>query len=146
MISTTYLSTATGRWDAEALEDLLEVSRRNNADADITGVLLYSGESFLQTLEGPAETVDAVMARVNDDTRHRNVEVLRRDEIEERAFAGWSMGFREVPLERMDAIPGFTDYLRTGRLEGAETRGSAVTTLHRVFRDQMRDPLQPGGR
>lgn len=145
MITTTYLSTATGRWTAEALEDLLAVSRANNAEANVTGVLLYAGESFIQTLEGPAEAVDAVMARVGEDGRHKNVYVLRRDEVDDRAFEGWSMGFRELPQERLQDVPGFTDYLRTGHIDGASTRSTAVETFHRVFRDQMRGPLHPGG-
>lgn len=142
MISTTYLSSSSTPWTSDALEALLAQSRSSNAADDVTGVLLYSGGSFLQTLEGPAAAVDAVMARVQADPRHTGVDVLRREDIGEREFAGWSMGFRQLPADRVDDIPGFTDYLRTGHVEGATAR-HAVDTFHRMFRDQMADPLQP---
>lgn len=142
MISTTYLSATSVRWTPAALEELLEQSRTSNADVEVTGVLLYSGGSFIQTLEGPEDAVDDVMARVQADPRHTGVEVLRRDEVAARSFAGWSMGFRQLPAERADTIPGFTDYLRNGHVDGA-TAGRAVETFHRMFRDQMGDPLQP---
>lgn len=143
MISTTYLSSATDVWSIKALEELLERCRLNNAEAGITGVLLYAGGNFIQTLEGPSETVDRVMEKVRKDPRHKGVYVLRRDEITERDFAGWSMGFRQIRADQAIEIPGFTDYLRTGQVEGASGRQRAVVTFHRVFRDHMREPFQP---
>lgn len=143
-ISITYLSSATGTWTPAALEDLLEQCRTNNAADGVTGVLLYAGGSFVQTLEGPAEAVDAVMAKVRQDPRHRDVDVLRRGEVAERSFADWSMGFRQVPEQRLHEVPGFTDYLRTGHVESAVARDDAAATIHRLFRDQMRDPLTRG--
>ena len=145
MISTTYLSAAHELWSGEQLERLLAGSRTSNAEAGITGVLLYSGGNFVQTLEGPAEAVDATMAKVLDAPRHKDVYVVRREEIAERAFAGWSMGFRQVPAERAAEIPGFTDYLRTGTIEGETARRHAATSFHRVFRRHIREADQPWG-
>lgn len=142
MISTTYFSSATGPWSTEELEELLKLCRTNNAEARITGVLLYSDGNFIQTLEGPVEAVDRVMEMVGKDPRHNNVHVHRRAEITERDFSGWSMGFRQVPLEQASELPGFTDYLRTGQVEGAAGRQHAVATFHRVFRAHMREPFR----
>lgn len=145
MISTTYLSSATELWTDEELQRLLAESRANNAEVGVTGVLLYSGGNFIQTLEGPPDAVDDLMARVSEDPRHKDVYVVRRDEITDRAFAEWSMGFRQVSHDQALEIPGFTDYLRTGEIEGATSRRHAATTFHRVFRDHVRDAGQPWG-
>lgn len=138
MISVTYLSSAIRQWSEDELEALLRDVRAKNARVDVTGILLYSGGSFLQTLEGPEAAVDDVMAKVVDDPRHRDVLVVHRDNISDRMFAGWSMGFREISPDRAQEIPGFTQYLSTGRVDGAATRRHAALTFHRVFRERLR--------
>lgn len=139
MISVTYLSSAAEVWADEELVDLLRTARDENARREVTGVLLYSGGNFIQTLEGPDEAVDEVMAKVVEDPRHGGVLVVRREPIDERDFPDWSMGFRHVSADEVTAIPGFTDYLRTGRVEGASTRQHAAATFHRIFRRHVHD-------
>lgn len=139
MISVTYLSSAAEVWADEELVDLLRHARGENVRRDVTGVLLYSGGNFIQTLEGPEESVDEVMAKVVEDPRHEGVLVVRREPIDERAFPEWSMGFRRVAADEAEEIPGFTDYLHTGRVEGATTRRHAAATFHRIFRRHVRD-------
>ena len=139
MISVTYLSSAIEVWTDDELVDLLRQARSHNARRDITGVLLYSGGNFIQTLEGPEDSVDEVMAKVVEDPRHAGVLVVDRAGIDERAFAGWTMGFRRASAEEVEEIPGFTDYLRTGRMDGSATRRHAAATFHRVFRRNVRE-------
>jgi hypothetical protein len=52
-----YVSSAVNLFSDEDLIQLLEVSRRNNEKAEITGLLLYSSGNFMQTLEGPEKAV-----------------------------------------------------------------------------------------
>lgn len=82
------------------------------------------------------------MAKVSDDPRHTDVCVLRRDQITAREFSHWSMGFGHIANERACEIPGFTDYLLTGQIDGSAARRHATATFHRVFRDHMREPLR----
>lgn len=138
MLSITYLSSAVEQWSDDELEELLRHARGTNATVEVTGMLLYSGGNFIQTLEGPDEAVDAIMAKVEDDPRHQGVLVVRREEVADRLFSGWSMGFRRVSPGEAEEIPGFTDYLDTGTIEGADTRRHAVMTFHRVFRERIR--------
>lgn len=139
MISVTYLSSAVDPFTDDQLVDLLRQARSDNSLSDVTGVLLYSGGNFIQTLEGPEDAVDEVMAKVLDDPRHAGVLVVRREAIEERDFAEWSMGFRRVAADEVEEVPGFTDYLRTGRIDSAPVRKNAAATFHRIFRRHVRD-------
>ncbi len=136
VLSLTYLSSATQKPDPDELEQLLRAVRPKNEALGITGVLLYSDGNYVQTLEGPADVVDAAFARIVADPRHRGVFLAWREEIEEREFPDWSMGFREMDMEQAASIPGFSDYLT---LRGRTAGGSSpAEVFHRIFRDGAR--------
>ncbi len=72
-----YVSTATRDLRDEELVPLLEVSRRNNAAQDITGMLGYHDHSFIQVLEGPQGPIEALLGspltkcrRVSGNTKY----------------------------------------------------------------------------
>jgi len=70
---------------------ILEESRTRNAAHGITGVLLFDGTFFLQTIEGPPEKTQEVFASIVADRRHKEVKTLGIQEIEERDFPNWHM-------------------------------------------------------
>ena len=76
----------------EALSAILKRSTSHNPTVGVTGVLCFSGEVFLQVLEGGRSQVSALYNRVACDPRHNDVVLLSFDEIAERRFAGWAMG------------------------------------------------------
>ncbi len=139
VISLTYLSTATRVFDDSALADLLSACREKNHALGLTGMLLYAGGHFIQTLEGEASVVDATYDLIVADPRHRDVSVALREEISARTFPDWSMGFETLTPEEASALPGFNDYLVGGVLSSTSGHelGRAVI-FHRVFRDRMR--------
>lgn len=139
MISLTYLSTATDPFSVTDLAELLDASREANQAADLTGMLLYAGGHFIQTLEGAPEVVDETFERIERDPRHRDVIVALREGIEERTFADWSMGFETLtPLEAGE-LPGFNDYLAHKTVSEQDGRDlGRAGVFHRVFRDHMR--------
>lgn len=73
--------------------DILEPSQRRNRGEGITGLLAFSGEAFLQLLEGDETRVSGAFDRIARDPRHRDVRVLGRLPVAARAFADWDMGF-----------------------------------------------------
>jgi len=95
-----YASRATATVDQDALLAILRKSKANNPGNGVTGVLCFSGGIFLQVLEGGRAPVNALYHRIATDPRHRDVVLLSYDEIEERCFAGWSMG--QVNLARLN--------------------------------------------
>lgn len=139
MISLTYLSTATVPYSPSQLNDLLMTTRERNHAAGLTGVLLYAGGHFIQTLEGPEDVVDATFARIERDTRHRNLYIALREEITKRAFPDWSMGFESLSPDDVSAMPGFNDYLDGKPMSAEDTKKlGRAGIFHRVFRDNMR--------
>ena len=111
VLSLTYLSSAVDPFGPEDLRRLLLAVRTKNEELGITGVLLYSDGNFVQTLEGPGAAVKETFARISADPRHRGIVEAWREEIEQRAFPDWSMGFRELSADEAASLPGFNNYL-----------------------------------
>ena len=95
-----YASRATETVRPETLNAILKKSTQNNPVSGITGVLCFSGEVFLQVLEGGRLPVSKLYNRIAQDPRHSDVALLSYEEIEERSFAGWSMG--QVNMGRLN--------------------------------------------
>lgn len=74
---------------------ILLQSRRNNARDRLVGGLYFADGCFFQVLEGRQDEVEALYARLQDDSRHEDLHVLDRREIPEPAFRGWAM--KHVP-------------------------------------------------
>lgn len=103
MIRLLYISTARAPVTPELLSDILRTSRRNNAAAGVTGLLIVGGRRFLQALEGPAEAALTTYARIARDPRHFAIVQLARETITERQFPDWAMGAQAGPAAGADA-------------------------------------------
>ena len=95
-----YASRAATAIDQEALMAILRKSKAKNPGLGITGVLCFSQDIFLQVLEGGRSAVNQLYNRIAADPRHQQVELLCYEEIDERRFAGWSMG--QVNMARLN--------------------------------------------
>ncbi len=73
------------------LAGILSAARRNNPRDGITGALVCRQDLYLQLIEGPAEAIDALYARICEDDRHANVELLLSEDMGERLFPNWAM-------------------------------------------------------
>lgn len=100
-----YASAAQTMLDPLQLGAILEVARRNNARLNVTGILLYHDGSFFQVLEGETETVNALYARIKQDSRHRAVAELSRRAIAQPSFGAWSMGFVSLDARLVRELP-----------------------------------------
>lgn len=78
------------------LEDILAKSRKNNQLKDITGVLLYSDNRFLQYLEGDKEEIFSLYKKIAKDSRHQQVNLLYNVPIGGRIFPSWQMGYKNL--------------------------------------------------
>ena len=95
-----YASRATETVRSEVLNAILRKSTHNNPAVGVTGVLCFSGEIFLQVLEGGRSQVSKLYNRIAQDPRHQDVVMLSYEEIDERSFAGWAMG--QVNMARLN--------------------------------------------
>jgi hypothetical protein len=85
---------------AEMIETILTKSRSHNPSSGITGILCYGGGIFLQAIEGGRTAVSELYSIIQNDSRHKNVELLHFEEISERRFSGWTMG--QVNLSKIN--------------------------------------------
>ena len=87
-----YASRAAEPVKPDVLNAILKKSTSNNPSVGITGVLCFSGDIYLQVLEGGRSQVSTLYNRIAQDKRHHDVVLLSYEEIDERSFAGWAMG------------------------------------------------------
>lgn len=96
----TYVSTAMANIKTADVHDIVEKSQRRNSEAAITGLLLFNGMNFLQTLEGSAAPVQSLLERIKADPRHSGLILLGDGPCEGRAFWGWSLGYAGLNAAR----------------------------------------------
>lgn len=100
-----YRSRAAAPFDRAEIGRILATARRVNAENGVTGLLLYSDESFLQVLEGDEDVVGATFARIEADPRHRDLVVLVDGPVASRAHPDWTMGFHHLDPEPGRVVP-----------------------------------------
>lgn len=87
-----YVSRAT-MGDPTAVQRIVQVARERNATLRVTGMLIFSGEHFVQCLEGPEEALNALLWSIRADRRHVIQYEWPYADIGERWFPRWSMGY-----------------------------------------------------
>lgn len=108
MIRLVYVSTCADNVDFAAIQSLLKVASRRNPQQGISGMLCWSGEFFLQCIEGDRAPVTECFARILSDTRHHSIELILSAPTSVRWFSQWGMGFsRMLSSHRVD-MPAWT--------------------------------------
>lgn len=80
--------------EAEAEVDaIVAVSLLRNSGLGVTGALVYTQRNFAQYLEGPPDALTVLMDSIRRDSRHRDVDIVYRDEGEDRRFPAWAMAY-----------------------------------------------------
>ena len=91
MLTLLYRSDAVALLPFSALADICMRSSYNNRHLGVTGFLIEHEGTFLQVLEGEADAVGILFARISSDRRHQNLAMLGRWEQPERSFGFWAM-------------------------------------------------------
>ena len=89
------------------IADILATSQENNADAHITGALIFNSGIFAQVLEGGRSDIEATFERIQRDPRHGDVQVLAFEPSAGRGFPSWSMGYVGKSREGVDVFGKF---------------------------------------
>lgn len=105
----TYVSRQSHVISDKDLKELLQKSRSNNHELDVTGMLIYFDGIFIQYLEGKAAHVDYIFEKIAKDKRHHAVTELDSGTNNERAFSDWSMAFKRLKDDEAASILGYKD-------------------------------------
>ncbi|QCP87015.1 BLUF domain-containing protein [Cereibacter sphaeroides] len=124
LVSLTYRSRARLADPTAQIVQIMRAARVRNLRLGITGILLYNGVHFVQTIEGPRAACDELFRLISADPRHQEILAFGFERIAARRFPDWSM--RIVSREELRALaPG----LERLDLSGPED----VTELHRTI-------------
>jgi Sensors of blue-light using FAD len=109
------------------IESILDRSREQNLKNDVTGVLLFNQDYFLQLLEGSREQVTSTFCRVAADPRHGTVTLISVQDIDERDFPDWNMGY--VPSTSPVLNAALRKYSPTGEASPGPEILAAATVI-----------------
>lgn len=103
--------------DEGAIRQILDACERNNPRENITGMLLFTSDYFVQLLEGSRANVSRrFFTTIAADTRHSEVEIMSSGTVDFRLFERWSMHYVPTPraddpgLRRFSADSSFNPY------------------------------------
>ncbi len=134
ILTVTYTSSASRLLSVAQLVELIEQIRPKNERLGVTGLLLYSGGTVIQTLEGAEDVVDGLVDVIAADARHTGVRVLDRRLADERAYPTWSMGFRNVTSREVAELQDFASFARESVGDDLSAHAVAAFGLLESFR------------
>lgn len=138
MIQLVYESKAQDRFSNSDLALLLDQARQRNAADDITGILIFHEDYFLQVLEGPEDNVQRCFDRIKNDERHGDIWMLARMKMHERAFSKWRMGLARITDMPPELHASLRDFIgvkvRMDEFRADDPKGEAAYTARIVSR------------
>ena len=130
-----YVSQATRKMSSEDLRDIQGTAKDNNQHIDVTGSLFYNGGWFLQVLEGPLATLNALYNKIEKDPRHKNSRVLYNEPAKFRTFTRWSMNMTNLEDRQADKYEQLVDVIEAAKTDRKIGAASPAVTLLRIFKD-----------
>ncbi len=132
-----YVSTRKANCSNEEIEKILRSCQVNNASLDITGVLLYSKNKFIQYLEGDSKELLALYDKIKGDKRHEKAVIISYGPIKSKEFPSWQMAAKEVAPNQVQYRTDISNedkkvfnQLLTGNQQAAS---GALTLLKKFF-------------
>ncbi len=93
-----YISSFVKDMSDDEIQELSSQAAKNNAEKDITGVLMAKGGIFFQIIEGPEENIDRLFTNILKDPRHEKIITLGIQIGDlRRLFPNWHM--KEINLD-----------------------------------------------
>lgn len=129
IIRIVYSSAASSAFTDAALRELLARTRKKNAAAGVTGILLHVDRSFLQVLEGEPSVLEPLYATIAYDRRHSDIVKIIQEPITQRDFSDWSMGLARVTAKEFATAAGLNDFFGAGSSLRQVREGNARKVL-----------------
>ncbi len=100
MIRTIYVSQAKNI-DVENIRTILNISHQRNIENGISGALIYGSGYFIQCLEGARDEVEALYKKIIIDNRHEHIELISKENIQERYFKDWHIALMNDSADKL---------------------------------------------
>ena len=98
-----YVSTSVKQMSANEIDILVSNATKNNIQNGITGMLLFTGTSYLQLLEGDASKVRHTYKKIQEDPRHTSFLTICERKIKKRSYPQ-SFSFRTTDEATLQAV------------------------------------------
>ncbi|MEM7297450.1 MAG: BLUF domain-containing protein [Bacteroidota bacterium] len=111
---TIYTSRPRQPMSKKLLDEITEVSNKNNVPRNVTGMLLALENRYLQYLEGDELEVEELFEKIKNDGRHHEVMRWVKGFTSEPVFKGWSMGswmLSNDEIESLTAVKDLKDFI-----------------------------------
>lgn len=135
MVRLIYTSTITDVFEVDDIARILKVARANNKAQDITGLLSFNRRFFLQCLEGERSEVNRLYHKIVTDPRHSKPEILQYQEITQKEFDVWSMGYLQ-DVESLREL--FYKHTKNMNFDPYKMNGESAKALLIDIRDEIR--------
>ena len=138
-----YTSVITPAFTEAELPDILARSRKNNERWNVTGILLFSGDSFFQVIEGSPEDVEHMFAKMSRDPRHTRLTLIIREAIPRRYFGDTTMSLSQLSTDELEEIISSNDGVRREELLACIDEGRAKKLLRAFTEGRWKSRLSP---
>ena len=105
-------------------------------------MLLYDSGSFFQVLEGRSKVVTSLLEKIQQDKRHNRVVKIIHEDIIERDFSQWTMGYSGITREDLKNIEGLNDFFQTNHHYTDLDEGRAKTLLKAFKKGKWRSSIK----
>ncbi len=124
-----YVSTACEKITSNELDSMGLMFAKNNERDNITGLLLYDSQYFLQVLEGEPQAIHNLLDKIIKDTRHRDLKILIESSIDQRNFPHWSM--KVANIVRMQSNKTLL------HIDPSSNPSCYITLIYRLLSDEI---------
>lgn len=104
-----YASRKTPDCNLQEVVSILDAARRRNSAEQITGLLCFTNDYFMQCLEGTRTAVNNAYRRILRDQRHTDVVLLQYQDASAREFGEWSMGYVAATPATQSVVARYSD-------------------------------------
>lgn len=104
----------------DVIQEIEKQSIRNNGKCNITGILLFNADCYVQVLEGGRAAVSDMFNKIHNDSRHKRLEMVECSNIPYRSYARWAMKFVPLSMAGKELIMKYSpkDYFDPYEMEG----------------------------
>ena len=86
-----YIYIYTGQNISTDLENIIHQAKINNPIHNVSGVLFFHNNRFLQIIEGDKNIIDQLKLNITKDSRHKEIQQLFYEPILSKSFSNWNM-------------------------------------------------------
>ena len=91
-----YRSRSTSPITPEDLQYFQSCFEENNRHNSVSGIICFDGKYFLQILEGNLKTLDILMTHIASDSRHKNIVIIYKEQVDFARFLPFGMQLYDV--------------------------------------------------